>query len=376
MFLAGDVLNFRMINETRKRLYDLGVFERINIDMTPIEQNDEKYFRVVIDVVEFKPYRLRYGFQYDTETLFGVLANLENRNFLGNADLLGTSLRLNRDERDARAFFRSPYFFSKKLNTEFFFFCNRKIKSAFTLDRTGFTLQQQIKIKKSGVISYNYSFEKIDIYYPVFESFQNMDTTDRLGTINVEFTQDTRDDILDATRGNFLSQSLRYAPGFLGSNVKFIRYFGQVNTYQKLADFLVYAASVRVGLGKGLSGDLPTSERFFAGGGTTIRGFKKDELGPRDPSSDLPLGGDAVFILNQELRFPIFKKFGGVVFLDLSNVYPKISDIDFLDIRKSAGIGFRLHTPFVLVRFDWGFKLDRRPGETLSQIFFSIGQAF
>ena len=203
-----------------------------------------------------------------------------------------------------------------------------------------------------------------------------MDTTDRLGTINVAFTRDTRDDILDATRGNFLSQSLRYAPGFLGSNVKFIRYFGQYNTYQKLSDFLVYAASVRVGLGKGLSGDLPTSERFFAGGGTTIRGFKKDELGPRDPSFDLPLGGDAVFILNQELRFPIFKKFGGVVFLDLGNVYPKISDIDFLDIRKSAGVGFRLHTPYVLVRFDWGFKLDRRPGETLSQIFFSIGQAF
>jgi outer membrane protein assembly factor BamA len=90
----------------------------------------------------------------------------------------------------------------------------------------------------------------------------------------------------------------------------------------------------------------------------------------------LPLGGDAVFILSHELRFPIFKKFGGVVFMDLGNVYPKISQIDFLDVRKTAGFGFRLHTPFVLVRFDWGFKLDRRPGETLSQIFFNIGYAF
>ncbi len=376
MFHTGDVVNFRMINETRKRLYDLGIFERVNIDMIPIEQDDEKCFRVVIDVAELKPYRLRYGVQYDTDTSFGVLANLVNRNFLGSADLLGTSFRLNRDERDARAFFRSPYFFSKKLNTEFFLSYNRTIKPAFTLDRIGFTLQQQIKIKKSSVISYNYTYEKIDTLYPVFQDVQNMDTTDRLGTLNVAFSRDTRDDILDATRGMFLSQSLRYAPGFLGSKTQFIRYFGQYNTYQKLANFLTYAVSVRVGLGKGLSGDLPTSERFFAGGGTTIRGFKKDELGPRDPSSDLPLGGDGVFILNQELRFPIFKKLGGVVFLDLGNVYPKISDIDFFDIRKTAGFGFRLHTPFVLVRFDWGFKLDRRPGENLSQIFFSIGQAF
>jgi len=89
-----------------------------------------------------------------------------------------------------------------------------------------------------------------------------------------------------------------------------------------------------------------------------------------------PLGGDTAFILNQEIRFPIFKKFGGVVFLDMGNVYTKISDFDFSDLRKTAGFGFRLHTPFILVRFDWGFKLDRRPGETLSQIFFSIGQAF
>jgi outer membrane protein assembly complex protein YaeT len=376
MFHKGEVLNFRMINDTRKRLYDLGIFERVNIDMTPIEQNDKKYFRADIDVEEFKPYRLRYGIQYDTETSFGVLASLVNRNFLGNADLLGTSLRLNRDERDARAFFRSPYFFSKKINTELFMFYNRTIKSAFTLDRIGFTLQQQIKIKKSSMISYNYSFEKIDTLYPVFEGLQNMDSTDRLGTLNVAFTRDTRDDILDATRGMFLAQSLRYAPGFLGSKTKFIRYFGQYNTYQKLSDFLTYAASIRVGLGKGLSRDLPTSERFYAGGGTTIRGFKKDELGPRDTSSDLPLGGNGVFILNQEFRFPIFKKLRGVVFLDLGNVYPKISDIDFFDVRKTAGFGFRLHTPFVLIRFDWGFKLDRRPGETLSLIFFSIGQAF
>jgi outer membrane protein assembly complex protein YaeT len=389
MFDKGEVLNFRMINETRKRLYDLGIFGRVSIDIIPLEQdekkpaevnkeldNDVQYCRVVINLDELKPYRLRYGLQYDTESSYGVLANLVNRNFLGNANLLGASFRLNRDERDTRAFFRSPYFFSRKISTEILLFNNRTTKPAFTLDRTGFTLQQQMKIKMSNVISYNYSFEKIDTLYPVFEGIQNVDTTDRISTLNAAFSRDTRDDIMNATRGMFLSQNIRVAPGFLGSKTPFIRYFGQFNTYQRLSDFLIYASSVRIGLGKGLNEDLPASERFFAGGGTTIRGFKKDELGPRDPSSNLPLGGDAVFILNQELRFPILKKLGGVVFLDLGNVYQKISDFSFFDVRKTAGFGFRLHTPFVLVRFDWGFKLDRRPGESLSQIFFSIGQAF
>jgi outer membrane protein assembly complex protein YaeT len=387
-FKVGDVINFLAINETRKRLYDLGVFERVNVDVLPLDQDREgstegsknqmnraRHYSVVIDVRELRPYRLRYGLQYDTDYSFGVLANLVDRNFLGNAYLLGTSIRLNRDERDARAFFRSPYFFSKKINTEFFLFYNKTIKPSFTLGRTGFTLQQQIKITESSMISYNYSFERINTY-AALEGIQDFETTDRIGTINVAFTLDTRDDILNAKRGMFLSQSVRYSPGLLGSEIHFIRYFGQYNAYKKLSDFLTYASALRIGLGKGLDEDLPPSERFFAGGGTTIRGFKKDELGPKDPTTELPLGGDAVFILNQELRFPIFKKFGGVVFLDLGNVYPKHSDFNPFHIRKTAGFGLRLHTPLVLVRFDWGFKLDRKPGEALSQIFFSIGQAF
>jgi len=385
----GDEVNYWSINESRKRLYDLGVFERVNIDVLPMAHEGSVSFdagknqtdsvkpcRVLIDVKEFKPYRLRYGLQYDTDSSFGVLANLIDRNFLGNALLLGSSFRLNRDERDARAFFRSPYIFAKKINTEFYLFFNKTIKPAFTIDRTGFTLQQQLKISESNLISYNYSFEKIDTFVPDQTGKQDLEKTDRIGTFNLAFTHDTRDDILNASRGIFLSQSIRYAPGFLGSKTRFIRYFGQLISYAKLTDFLTYASSFRIGLGKGYAEDLPTSERFFAGGGTTIRGFKKDELGPRDPITDLPFGGDAVFILNQELRFPIFKKFGGVVFLDLGNVYPKITDFDLSDIRKTAGFGLRLQTPFVLIRLDWGFKLDRRLGETLSQIFFSIGQVF
>jgi outer membrane protein assembly complex protein YaeT len=388
-FDTGDPVDFRSNNEARKRLYDLGIFKRVDIAVSPLEEgrknpvkggtgpgNSEKDCKVVIDVSELKPYRLRYGLQYDTETSFGVLADLVNRNFLGRAYLTGASFRLTRDERDARVFFRSPYFFSRKINTELIALNNRTKKPAFTLERTGFTLQQQMKISKSNVVSYNYTFEHIDTLYPSQLGTPYMDQTDQIGALNVAFTRDTRDDILNATRGMFLSQNLRYAPGFLGSKTRFIRYFGQYSTYLKLSDFLVLAASIRLGLGKGLNQDLPSSERFFAGGGTTIRGFKKDELGPRDPLTDMPQGGDAVFILNQELRFPLIKKFGGVVFLDLGNVYPKISDLDFLDIRKTAGFGFRLNTPFFLVRFDWGFKLDRRPGEALSQIFFSIGQAF
>jgi outer membrane protein assembly factor BamA len=238
------------------------------------------------------------------------------------------------------------------------------------VDRVGFTLQQQIELKKSNIFSYNYTFERNHTFN------HNLDSAFHMNTINLAFTRDTRDSLLNATRGMFFSQSIGYAPKIFGSNISFVRYFGQYFTYKRISDFLHYAAGVRIGLGKGVGQDLIPSERFFAGGGTTIRGYAKDEVGPRSLETGDPLGGDAVFILNQELRFPLYKILSGAVFLDIGNVYPRVSDLDPFDVRESAGFGFRLITPFVLLRFDWGFKLDRRPGESLSTIFFSIGQAF
>lgn len=387
-FKKGDIVDYQLINETRKRLYDLGIFERVNIGVVPVSDeeiatspdegspsNSVRFFRVEIGVAELRPYRLRYGLQYDTESSFGTSAELIHRNFLGNAQLLGAHLRLNRDERDIRGFFRSPYFLSKKINTEFFTFFNRKKRPLFTVDRYGFTFQQQTELSRSYFLTYNYTFE----HHRTFDHKllgEPAEIRMNVGTLNFAITRDTRDNILNASRGMFLSQSIGYAPEILGSDIRFIRYFGQFYAFTKLTDGLVYASGIRVGLSKAWDEGLVPSERFFAGGGTTIRGFGRDEIGPKDPYTGLPQGGEAVFILNQELRFPIYRKLSGVVFADFGNIYAKTSGFDPFDVRKTAGFGLRFQTPFALLRFDWGFKLDRRPGEPLSKIFFSIGQAF
>ena len=109
-----------------------------------------------------------------------------------------------------------------------------------------------------------------------------------------------------------------------------------------------------------------------------MRGFDQDMLGPLQTLEDgtkRPFGGEALFLFNNEIRFPIFGILHGVGFLDIGNVYPRISDFNF-NIRKSAGAGLRLKIKFIPLRFDYGFKLDRRPGESPGAFFFSIGQAF
>ena len=129
--------------------------------------------------------------------------------------------------------------------------------------------------------------------------------------------------------------------------------------------------------------DLPASERFFAGGDTTVRGFALDRLGDESTISDtgFPTGGNGLIVLNGELRVAVTNRIQGVGFLDAGNVVARASDLSLFELRPAAGFGVRIRSPVGPIRLDLGFKLDRRelsPGrlERLSVWHISIGQAF
>ena len=138
--------------------------------------------------------------------------------------------------------------------------------------------------------------------------------------------------------------------------------------------------------------DLPASKRFFAGGDTTVRGFVLDRLGDdashaapgAEPTIDrngFPLGGNAMVVLNSEIRFPVWRDLGAVAFLDAGNVFDRVGNLDLRRIRGAAGFGIRYRSPIGPVRVDLGFKLDRRrfasgEQERLTALHISIGQAF
>jgi outer membrane translocation and assembly module TamA len=132
--------------------------------------------------------------------------------------------------------------------------------------------------------------------------------------------------------------------------------------------------------------DLPVSQRFFAGGGTSVRGFQLDRLGvPELLNPDgLSLGGNALVVANAELRRLVTTLFGRslavVGFLDAGNVFPRVTDLDLSRIRGTAGFGFRYDLPFGAIRLDFGFKLNRlvinNRRESGWEYHLSIGEAF
>src|SRR4030095_11118410 len=136
------------------------------------------------------------------------------------------------------------------------------------------------------------------------------------------------------------------APPGVGSYIQFLKNYSQFFRFRPLTERVVWASAYRVGLAKVFHGqDLIPTERFRAGGGTTLRAFQQDQLGT---------SGNALLVLNQELRFPLLWRFSGVGFIDAGNLYPKIGNFNPFRLRYSPGGGIRIQTPLVMIRFDLG----------------------
>jgi outer membrane protein assembly complex protein YaeT len=394
----GDTLNFEQVTKARRNLYRMGAYSLVDVRSEVLDpqlepglhvEPGQQPVRMKVKVREVKPYQVRYGAFYDTERGPGFIADFTNRNTLGSARVVGLRTRYDADVHEARLYFSQPLLRRLPLQNTATAFARREFEADFITDRIGISLVQETRWREKWVLNYGYRFEKTHTFLAEQDPLFPFDVTLHVAPLSTTLSRETRDEILDATRGSFFSTAFEYAPAALGSDLRFVRYFGQFFKYIPLGEpkpipfqgsvrkpRLVYAGGVRVGLARGLGGqELIPSERFFAGGGTTMRGFARDSLGPRNVL-DEPAGGDAVFVVNNEIRFPLISIFDGVGFLDLGNVYDRVSDFDPFSIRKSAGFGLRLRTPYFLLRADYGFKLDRREGESAGAFFFSIGQAF
>ena len=141
--------------------------------------------------------------------------------------------------------------------------------------------------------------------------------------------------------------------------------------YQRIFRWLVAALSLRGGAaGAGGNTDgLPLVERFFLGGRNTVRGFNQDEIGS-------PTGGNAFLLGNFELRTKLTRRWRIVGFLDAGNVWLKTEDMAPGVLRYTAGVGMQYNTPVGPIRLDYGYKLEKEPDETESEVHFSIGHAF
>jgi outer membrane protein insertion porin family len=230
-----------------------------------------------------------------------------------------------------------------------------------------------------------YRLEDVNIGNIVATSSQDFfaeEGSNYLSTFTAELTQDTRDNVFNPMHGYILSGAIEDAGGVFGGNKNFVKGTALASVYHTFFEKFVLELRGRAGWCSpyGNSNEVPVYERFYAGGANTIRGFKERSVGPRDLTSNEPIGGETMLVGNAEVTFPIYEKIiKGAVFYDIGNVWRHTSDFlgKATEYQSGAGIGIRVKTPIGPVRVDWGYPLTKNQTDKKEgQFYFSMSRGF
>ena len=414
----GEVLRADRLSDSERALYATDVFRQVIIRTEPAGETSSGFKKrdVIIDVEELKPREMSYGGGFSTDNGPLGFFNIRNLNMFGELKQGAFRVRASKRQQLVRLEYLDPRFRSygdnqfaplalsaqyQRDTTVTRFFRSTIDRGSFgivqRLDADGnpidefgqdageptinrFTInaetQRLIDRKSRSILFLRYSYEDVRLYNInslLIASVLRPDRAIRLSRLGATFVRDTRDSQFDTQRGDFLTLDYSLALRQLGGNLSFNKLLANYRRYYKLkqkqARGTVLAGNITLGLANlfnprdrndnGVIDDidktLPISERFFAGGSTTLRGFGFEEAGPRavvpecflsfplptgcgifrnnkgeliqlDPFT-VPLGGNALAVINLEARTPLSKAFQIVPFYDGGNVFRRVGDI-------------------------------------------------
>ena len=222
-----------------------------------------------------------------------------------------------------------------------------------------------------GVFSTKYELESIRTYFSDTDSTQN----DWLQGLTFNWLRDQRNDPLYTTKGNYTNISLETSGIIFPSDIDYVMTTFDYRLFKRVTIF-IGAVSFKTGVVQEISPttEVPVYKRFYCGGASSVRGYSEWSIGPVD-DNDNPAGGRILAEISGEMRFPLYKILGGVVFIDGGNVWQEFNDMSSR-LRWGTGVGLCLKTPLGSVRLDYGFKLNRQADESIGTLHFAIGEAF
>ena len=424
---AGDPFSLSAINDSQRRLTALGLFRRARI--TELRHGGESLRDLLVTIEEAPATTLGYGgglegrlrvvgnsTEGNVDETFEVAPRaffeVGRRNVFGKNRSLNfySSLSLHPPRDDGTSIteyrvvgtFREPRVFNTAADAFMNMTFEQQTRSSFNFARQSFSADVARHLTPQVSVTGTYQLQRTRVFDErlseedqlavdkVFPQF-------RLSSFSGAIIRDTRDDQVDPSRGEYASATGQLAARKIGSEIGFVKSFFTAQAFRVVpgTNRVVFAGNARLGLATGFPrelvddlGDvipgletkaLPQSERFYAGGDTTIRGFALDRVGTPGKTLDenlLPIGGNGLVIFNAELRAPVTRALGVVGFIDTGNVFETVSVITLAELRTAVGGGVRYKSPFGPIRFDVGFKVDRFPGERLTAWFVSFGQAF
>ena len=434
---SGPLSQEQML-DSQQRLYDLGIFNAVEMAVQNPE-GDAAYKNVIFQVDEARRYTFTYGVGFEVQTgqpsgvsnpggeagaSARVSFDVTRLNFRGRDQTLTLQTRYGNLQKRVLVGYESPRWFDVKnltFNLTAFYDDTFDIRT-FEARRLEGSAEIKERVSKATTLLYRLIYRRVSIPSSTLVIDPNLiplfSQPVRVGLPAFTYIRDTRDDPTDSHKGAFSTADLGVATGVFGSQANFGRLLMQNSTYYQFhKKRWVFARSTRLGVEApyGSTTFIPLPERFFAGGSNSLRGFGLNQAGPRDLQTGFPLGGEALFVNNLELRTPplplpfVGNDVSAVIFHDMGNVFASTNEIlssffhyvqpnrsscentvtpncSFNYISHAIGTGIRYRTPIGPVSFDLGYNLNppvfpiaqQNRFDTLGHFnfFFSIGQTF
>jgi outer membrane protein insertion porin family len=383
----GDWAYADRILETRRNLEKLGIFSEVKaeeISVTPDSEN------LILSLREGERNYIGLGVGLETKNPpqnaeiwkngIGPRGTVEfiRSNIFGSASQLSLVTQFSLVEKRGVVSWEQPYFFGLPVQTALNGWLEREERVSYGYDQRGASFTGIKTLGKNWVSLTTLQWAQTTLtFLDVAESeVDRQHFPSSKTSISESLVRDRRDDPFNTEKGYFLSLVAEWAYPLFNVESDFLKMFGKFQEFFPVFNRWNFSLTARVGFG---IGRMPIHERFFGGGSNSFRGEPFDQLGPRDANSLKPIGGKALFILNFELRFPLFStlpNLSGVVFYDKGNVFYRRKDFRVGDLEDALGIGIRYRTPLGPLRLDFGWNLNPPTGRAQPLVFITIGNVF
>ena len=367
----GDPFNSARLREAREKLTGTNLFSMARVE--PGDHLDaDGMLPVRVYLSERKHRTVRAGVSYRTDEGVGGRLSWEHRNLFRRGERLNISARASEITMAVEAGFEKPAFAHPDQTLRSQIRVARESPDAFTST----SISSRVLLERDLT-------DRLTVGGGVAAAFSEIEQLrvtrqHALLSLPMFLDWDRRDDALDPTAGGRINWRLAPFHDWRGSDPGFVRSSVTLTQYHQVIEnsSLVLAGRLALGMIAGADReDIPADERFYAGGGGSIRGFRYQSVGPL--VNDTPTGGSSLLEMSLEARYRMSDNIGFVAFADGGNAFEKEFP-DFSDtLRWGSGLGVRYYTPMGPLRFDVAVPVNRRSGiDDQFQIYISIGHAF
>ena len=372
-FAQGQPYKVSLVDEGRGDLVDTNLFSTVVIHEAT-ELNADGELPLDIEVRQRAPRSIGVGLNYETNVGPGAVVFWEHRNLFGNGERLRLDASANPQEQQFTSGFRRPDFLSRRQDLLIDSNAGSANTNAYKSLSAGIGvgLERQFTDKLVGSAGPRFRFADIDD--------DDRRQTFTLLSFPMRLSYDFSDSPLNPTRGGRSIISTQPTVDVQDTGIHYLKTTGRQTFYVPLTHEPEIVLALRGVLGSivGTSREnIPADERYYAGGGGSVRGVAFQKAGPLD-SDNNPIGGRSVLEVSTELRWRITDTMGLVAFIDGGTAFDQtFPDPSSEPLRWGAGPGFRYFTPIGPVRLDVGFPLNPRDGvDDPFQLYISLGQAF